>query len=129
MNFEELMRSLWNTDIYCEAFTMIEENSRIFKKEEFYSDLPQNGFSPRAGGGYIYFSEGYSLHKCQTTVTYTCKKGQWNGYVPEFKGKLLPRTMEALKNKKPLSTVLFGDSISEGWNSSGKTVCEPYLPV
>lgn len=53
----------------------------------------------------------------------------YNGFIPEYKGNLLPKTTEKLKNKEQLTIVFYGDSITEGYGSSQKIPCEPRMPI
>lgn len=79
--------------------------------------------------GYSLFSEGRFFHDRQIAVTYKCKRGLWQGYVPEYKGDLLHRTVEHLTRDKALKVVLFGDSISVGANASGLSRVAPFQPL
>lgn len=46
-----------------------------------------------------------------------------------YKGNLLPRTLEKLENRKPLSLVLYGDSVMQGANSTGAENLPPHVPT
>ncbi len=78
--------------------------------------------------GYLLFSEGHFFHDRQIAVTYKCKKGGWQGYVPAYKGDILHNTITRLTQDKQLNLVLFGDSISAGANASGMTMASPFQP-
>ncbi|HYG76784.1 MAG TPA: SGNH/GDSL hydrolase family protein [Planctomycetota bacterium] len=79
------------------------------------------------GKSNLFFSEGRVFHDLQTVVTYT-HAGTWNGPVTKFAGAQLPGTLAKLKQKEPLSVVLYGDSISHGLNASGLTKAPPFQP-
>ena len=95
--------------------------------EEFHPTTGQEGFQDKAGG-YICFHEGDFFHKRQIVVTYT-HTAEYEGYVPEGKGNLLPKVTEKLQNSEDLDLLVFGDSISVGANSSGFVEAEPYMPT
>lgn len=99
------------------------------KREDMYPpvDSPKSIRKYRFGEKNLFFSEGHVFHDLQAAVTYK-HDGQWMGYVPEFAGKNLPVTIRKLKNRKPLTIVLYGNSISKGYNASGHTGAPPYMP-
>lgn len=79
--------------------------------------------------GYLLFgAELNCMHNRQIAVTYKCKPGQWQGYVPSFEGERLKRTISRLKNDKKLKIVHFGDSISQGANGSAEAAANPFQP-
>ena len=116
---------------YRDGRIWLTEDSRIFRfrREELYPAEPIPGHSFPMEGGNVLFYEGHYFHDRQIAVTYRCEKGGWPGAVPGFVGEHLPRTMELLRQKKPLKLVLYGDSISEGANASGFTGTSPFLPT
>ena len=59
-------------------------------------------------------------------VTYT-HDNDWQGPIPAFAEKELPRTLAMLRAKKPLKLVVYGDSISEGAGATGRGSQPPYL--
>ena len=103
--------------------------------------LSYNDFHPQAGspdavegfedrnGGYVLWKEGSWYHSRQIVVTYTHAE-DYEGYVPEGKGALLPMTQEKLKGDT-LNVLVYGDSISTGGNSSGHEAIHtaPYMPI
>lgn len=89
---------------------------------------PDSGRFKRPAGGYVLHAEGSFFHEKQLAVTYKHKKNLWNGPTPQFSGKLLPSTLDKLKNKKDLHILLFGDSIAAGANASAKSNVPPHLP-
>ncbi|MCE5249913.1 SGNH/GDSL hydrolase family protein [bacterium] len=88
---------------------------------------PQSIDGFRGGDSSLFWSEGHMYHDLQAVVTYT-HKDSWQGYTPEFAGDILISTMTKLKKREPLKLVLFGDSISEGYNASGFTKTPPFMP-
>lgn len=55
----------------------------------------------------------------QVLVTYSHDQ-VWEGFVPENVTALLPRTMQILAQKQHLNLVFYGDSITAGWEASGR---------
>ncbi len=81
----------------------------------------------RDGQGEILFGGGLEYHAMQTLVTYE-HKGSWPTQVPTLAREQLPRTLTLLKDKKPLTVALLGDSISTGCNASGWAHGAPFQP-
>lgn len=100
------------------------EYDEVYLKEKKY----EPGKSMPAPEGSVLFSEGHFFHDRQLAVTYRCKKGNWQGKIPQYKGDKLHRTIKKLKNKEELKVVLFGDSISAGANASGMMIANPFQP-
>ena len=109
---------------------VLTENTSIplMEYEDVYMQENLPGGSFACPGGYLLFREGHFFHDRQIAVTYQCKKGGWNGYVPAYKGDLLHRTVRRLTEDKSLRVVLLGDSISAGANASGMTFANPFQP-
>lgn len=82
----------------------------------------------RDGNGEIMFGGGHEYHDMQTLVTYTHQPGQWAGPAAKFAGDQLPKTIEKLASKKPITVALLGDSISTGCNASGWANAAPFQP-
>lgn len=82
----------------------------------------------RDGNGEILFGGGHEYHDMQTVVTYAHQPNAWTGGVTSFAGDQLPRTLQKLKNKQPLTIALLGDSISTGCNASGWAGVAPFQP-
>ena len=81
-------------------------------------------------GGYVRFEEGKGIPSIQLAVTYTVKPGStWSGYLPSNQGESLPNTRSKLENGENLNIVFFGDSITNGGNSSSCINMEPYADV
>lgn len=105
-------------------------DSRIFRfqaDELVFDDILENRCFRRKDGRYSFFSEGHFFHDRQICVTYRKKTGKLN-IKPKFCGHLLPRFMEKMLQAQPTKIVLYGDSISEGANSSGMTATTPFQP-
>jgi lysophospholipase L1-like esterase len=82
----------------------------------------------RDGDGEILFGAGLEYHDMQACVTYTHAPGLWKTSIPEFAEKQLSRTIARLRDRKPLTIVVLGDSISAGCNASGWAAGAPYQP-
>lgn len=61
-------------------------------------------------------------------MTYT-HKDAWKGAVPAYQGSKLPKTMQFCTQKKPLSIVYNGDSITVGAESSKWNNIAPFAPI
>ena len=82
----------------------------------------------RDGNGEILFGGGHEYHDMQTVINYEHDPGAWAGPRPSFAGAQLPRTIQKLRDKQPLTIVLLGDSISTGCNASGWAKVAPFQP-
>ncbi len=71
---------------------------------------------------------GSWYHERQLEVSYEPAARDWSWSAPRSTLADLPRTQRMLAAKQPLTVVLFGDSISEGFDSSGKNAVWPYQP-
>ena len=101
------------------------ENSRIFAFEdnELIFDVvkPKESFLTEDGK--------YSLfHDRQICITYKRVEGGCD-FIVDSCDDMMPQMMEKLHSKKELTMVLFGDSIAEGANSSGRALTTPFLPT
>ena len=81
----------------------------------------------RDGNGEILFGATHEYHDMQTSVSYE-HKGGWAGPTPSLAGDTLPRTIQRLSQKQPLTIALLGDSISTGCNASGWAKVAPFQP-
>lgn len=61
-------------------------------------------------------------------VTYTHDEN-WLGPTPQYAGMSLPRTMDKLIGRKPLTIVALGDSITLGMDTSSYMEIPPYMPT
>lgn len=75
---------------------------------------------------YAYFSNGSLLEK-QISVTYK-HSDKWDGYIPQYCGEMLPKTVSKLKNREPLKIAFIGDSITALGDISGSQNCKPFMP-
>lgn len=89
-------------------------------------DIPGNT-QKRLNGGYIYFSEGSTFHDVQIAVTYR-HASEWMEPVPARQGRKLPNLQKKIENRKEITVVFFGDSISCSANSSSTVGASPYTP-
>jgi homoserine O-acetyltransferase len=76
----------------------------------------------------LIFDNAHFFHDKQVEVTYVPVDAKWDGYRPSFAGDRLGRTIDKLRNKRPLTIAVSGDSISEGYNASGFTRTQPFQP-
>ena len=83
---------------------------------------------PCVNGGFIVFQEGNFMHRHQSVISYR-HSGSWQGPIPGSCLDKLPRTAQKLAEGGELNLLLFGDSISCGWNSSANTQVPPYAPA
>ena len=83
----------------------------------------------RDGNGEIYFGSRLEYHDLQACITYQHAPGLWQPAVPKFDPQALPASVFKLLNKKPLSLVVLGDSISAGCNASGWAEGPPFQPA
>ena len=112
---------------------VLTQDSRIpsKKREELYRKKGQShAISHKTGdpGTLLYFGEGHFFHDQQAEITYRRGGQPWQGSAPKRTAKNLPRTLAALKARRPLSVCLTGDSIAEGGNASGSRGVPPYTP-
>jgi hypothetical protein len=101
----------------------------FLRYEELYHKDPsaKPGAMKMRDGGWLTFSESSFFNDRQLAVTYEHNE-PWAGPVPASAQKFLPRTFQALQNGGSLKLVVFGDSISNGSNASGKSLRAPFLP-
>jgi lysophospholipase L1-like esterase len=83
----------------------------------------------RDGNGEIFFGGRLEYAEMQTCVTYTHGPNLWKGPVPKYDRTALPRSIDKLIKKQPLSIVTLGDSISAGANASALYGAAPYQPA
>lgn len=103
---------------------------RVWKYDDYYRPSPDVYGLPSisAPGRYLKYGAGPTFQKTQICVTYT-HKDAWKGPCPEYQGDKLPKTMQRLKNKKPLSIVYNGDSVAVGAEASKWNNMAPYTPI
>lgn len=103
-------------------------DSRIFSftlDEMFPSEWIKGESFPFPNGNLL-FHENSFFHERQISVTYTCSRGQWSGVKPRSVARLLPKTVDRLKNGEPFRLVAYGDSITYGANASRLSNVSPY---
>lgn len=99
------------------------ENSRIPVYEGALTTETENAF-PTADGKYLEFIGDYTYVKYAIAVTYE-HKAEWQGeegYNPikiESVQDKIPNIFKKLENGEEVNIVIYGDSISTGWSSSG----------
>ncbi|MDR3622409.1 MAG: SGNH/GDSL hydrolase family protein [Paludisphaera borealis] len=76
----------------------------------------------------VLFDNAHFFHDHQVEVSYVPRGPKWDAYRPAFAGDRLPRTLAKLKSKQPVTLVVSGDSISEGFNASKFTKTAPLQP-
>jgi lysophospholipase L1-like esterase len=77
----------------------------------------------------IKLAEGGWYHERQIAVSYEPAARDWKWPAPISSLDQLPRTKQRLQSKAALTVILFGDSISEGYNASKKDGLWPYQPA
>lgn len=107
--------------------------SNLSEAEEEKKQLPPNfGLPPIAtrDGRYIkLFAIGHPwiIYQWQIAVTYTTKES-WQGYKPKQSMSLLPKLYHKIQGKESVKIVLYGDSISYGFDCTGIYELEPKQP-
>jgi lysophospholipase L1-like esterase len=94
--------------------------------------LGDRRFKNRHRDGQPFFhGEGDFVHSKQCRVTYTYNGNSWKGKLclPKPQVDKLPNITKRLRDKKPSSVLLVGDSISVGYNASGFVNAAPHLPA
>ncbi len=120
-----------NQDYYFEdghLFIPKGSSIKVNTYQEYYPSEQSAFTQNKTGGGFLFFSEGSVYHQKQISITYTHKE-VWSGPVPKAKGKKLPMLQKALKTKSSLNLLVFGDSIAEGANASGREEAAPFMPT
>ncbi|THF80289.1 SGNH/GDSL hydrolase family protein [Cohnella fermenti] len=98
--------------------------------EELFPHKDREGWVQlRRSGGYSLFSEGHFFHDKMISVSYTCRKDGASGPNVSVAPACPKRTAAILGAGRPLRLLVFGDSIAEGANASGKTGVPPFLPT
>ena len=101
----------------------------VMAESEYY---PANGsaygcFASNLGASrpYVRWGEGDTFFKYQVFVTYR-HEDSYRGFVPKGQSNQFPKTLEKLKNGEDVTIVYYGDSITEGYNTSGYIGSAPY---
>lgn len=107
--------------------------SRIVTKTAAEMRRPANSqqfrLTHRDGNGEILFGGKLEYHEMQTWITYSKATDRWPVAMPSFDATALPRTIDRLRKKQPVSIVLLGDSISTGCNASAWGNGAPFQPA
>ena len=93
--------------------------------DHYFTSQKSNSYRIRGTSNYVRFQEGQAIPSVQLAITYT-HSDLWSGYIPENRGESLPNTLSKLEGGKNLKIVFFGDSITNGGNSSGEIGMAPY---
>jgi lysophospholipase L1-like esterase len=100
--------------------------------DELYTRADPDGsafmFRRNAPGTYLMFSEGDLFQRRQVRASYTHAAGHWRGPSPRVDAAALPRVLRLLRARAPISIAVAGDSISEGYNTSGFLAVPPFQP-
>ncbi len=97
-------------------------------EEELYPEMyMEKGVFGCIHGGYLRFGEGFFWHKQQVWVTYEAEEKNIAIPLPESSTRL-SNTVQKIKKGEELRLVVYGDSISQGYNASGFVGAEPYMP-
>ncbi len=104
---------------YKDLYADTKEDAKRFKETFFFNNIKK----------FAFFDDNSWFHNHMVFISY--KHALSDEKVGEnFDEKVLPNTLRLLKEKKrPVRVVLFGDSISYGLNSSGKSLTAPYSPT
>lgn len=115
------------------------DEERFFHRteEESRRALEEKGI--RLDFGAVATTDGRYLNLCaignpgyvtdwQVAVTYRAQE-PWTGSVPEGRMRDLPRLSGKIARGEPVTVLLYGDSISCGWDCSGKYGHEPGQPI
>lgn len=75
---------------------------------------------------FLFASDDGFFHERQVLASYPFDRARWTGWTPAFAGHTLPRTIDRLRRREPLTMCVVGDSISEGYSASGFIGRPPY---
>jgi acyl-CoA thioesterase-1 len=101
------------------------EETKLFPPKGSANSIGHRAGQPETN---VLFDNGHFFHDRQVEVGYVPRLAEWGAYRPTFAGKRLGRTLDKLEKKEPLTIVVSGDSISEGFNASEFTKTPPYMP-
>lgn len=72
----------------------------------------------------------YEIPGAHIAVTYPySSKEVWEGPEVGYKGDMLPNMINKLRNKQPVTVVVYGDSITRGLCTSANEKTAPYMPT
>lgn len=101
------------------------EESALFPPKDAPRSIAHKMGDPETN---VLFDNEHWFHDQQVEVSYVPRNPRWDAHVPTFAGDRLPRVAARLKNKEPLTIVVTGDSISNGFNASEFTNTAPHSP-
>ncbi len=96
-------------------------------KDKFYAPAGTRGYIPHRWHkpSVSLLNNKKLFHNAQVEIGYEYDGPGWDGYVPEFAGKVLPRTIRRLRRGEPVLISILGDSISAGYDSTQATGMTP----
>jgi len=103
----------------------------VTREQMYPAENGSAGVTGRVGGGLLVMGipGGKKFCQMQVAVTYDHdEKGFGTYQPPTFAATTLPRTITALREKKPLTIVVYGDSIANGAETSGFWKVPPFMP-
>lgn len=105
------------------------EMPSLHRSEIFFDEKINDDLRDGKDGGYVLFKRGITgfFHTRQVNITYT-HKDRYTPNIGVYGGERLKKTKEMLFSGKGLTFCFYGDSITEGWDSSGRCELEPYMP-
>lgn len=115
---------------------VLEEGKLVIPKGSSIETIPYTDYYPTAQStcekidgieSDTYVLWGKCLQDWQIAVTYV-HTDDWEANVPPAQGNTLTKTLKKLENKEPLKILIYGDSISEGCESTSQLEREPYTP-
>lgn len=121
-----------NSDYYLENGRLVrtpDSRMPVLDYDMYYLKEPDviSIASAGAPGRYVRYGPGGFYHRYQVAVTYR-HTGHWRGSLQESAAHRLPETFRKLNNGEPLKVLIYGDSLMEGCDVSGRYRLPPYLP-
>lgn len=121
-----------NSDYYLENGRLVrtpDSRMPVLDYDMYYLKEPDviSIASAGAPGRYVRYGPGGFYHRYQVAVTYR-HTGHWRGSLQESAVPYLPETFRKLKSGAPLKILIYGDSLMEGCDVSGRYHLPPYLP-
>ncbi len=99
-------------------------NIPVYDASKFTRTTPSTGYPLADGTGYIIYQDDANYSNFAVSVTYKHSKTfaedeGYQPYVPESQGYEIKKTIQKLQNGEKVNIVVYGDSISCGFSSSG----------
>lgn len=130
LTYEEGRDYLWNPG---SREIALPSDSRIVSSAPDQLRVPHDSqkykLTHRDGKSEILFGAKLEYHALQASVTYTHNSNLWKASAPRFDEKALPRVIDKLRRKEPVTLLVMGDSISTGCNASGWGAGPPFQPA